>query len=90
LDLLIPFMHARIATKALDAAEQIGEDDWDDKAGTLFLALAPLLEAAVHLSGSEPLAQRWRTVDLISLLDRRVNVKRRLVWAYRLTLGFSV
>jgi tetratricopeptide (TPR) repeat protein len=70
---MLPLTHARMAAKALDAANLVSEEGWDasGEAGQLFLAVAPLLEAAVHLSGSEPIALRWRPAELISMLALR-------------------
>lgn len=70
---MLPLMHARIATKALDAAEQIKKDGWEETGenGPRFLSLAPLLEAAMTLTRSEPVTQRWRPKELISLLRRQ-------------------
>jgi hypothetical protein len=48
-------MHARIAAKALDAAEQISRDGWEAGADNAPLGLARALEAAVHLR--EPLLE---------------------------------
>jgi hypothetical protein len=69
---LLPSMHARVATKALDAAEVLRKEGWNsaEDAALRFLALAPLLEAAVHLSGFESIAQRWEPDKLVAMLRR--------------------
>jgi tetratricopeptide (TPR) repeat protein len=75
---LLPLMQARMATRALDAVDLLREGkDQDGSVWTLFAPLAPLLEAAVHLSGSEPMRRRWRPEELVLLLrgydDAREN-----------------
>jgi hypothetical protein len=66
---MLKLMQARVAARALDAAEQlIAGDDLTGDAWALLEPLIPLLEALVHLSGSEPIAQRWNPADLVSLL----------------------
>jgi tetratricopeptide (TPR) repeat protein len=66
---LLPLMQTRIATPAIDAIELIrsGEDGVGAACG-LLEPLAPLVEAAVRLCGSEPVIRRWRPNELIALL----------------------
>jgi hypothetical protein len=67
---LLPLMQARIATRALDAIELIRSGEDADGAAWGFLApMAPLVEAAVHLCGSDPVMRRWRPEELSSLLN---------------------
>jgi tetratricopeptide (TPR) repeat protein len=69
---MLKLMQARVAARALDAADQlIAGDDQTGDAWALLEPLTPLLEALVHLSGSEPIAQRWNPADLVSLLAQR-------------------
>jgi hypothetical protein len=57
---LLPLMQARLASRALDAAEVLrAGEDADGAAWALLAPLAPLVEAAVHLCGSEPVMRRW-------------------------------
>jgi len=52
---LLRLMEARLASRALDAAEVLRDgEDADGDAWALLAPLAPLLEAAVHLCGSSP------------------------------------
>jgi tetratricopeptide (TPR) repeat protein len=75
---MLPLMHARMATSAFDIAELLdAESDDASETWELFRPLAPLLEAAVHLSASETIARRWRPAELVSLLVRRVDA----MWA---------
>jgi hypothetical protein len=74
---MLKLMQARVAARALDAADQItADDDQTDEAWALLEPLTPLIEALVHLSGSDPIAQRWNPADLVSLLVRRENALR--------------
>jgi hypothetical protein len=74
---MLKLMQARIAARALDAADQItADDDQTGEAWALLEPLTPLLEALVHLSGSEPIAQRWKPADLVSLLVHRDDALR--------------
>jgi tetratricopeptide (TPR) repeat protein len=67
---LLPLMQARIATRALDAIEMIRSgDDADGASWGLLAPLAPLLEAAVQLCGSELVMRRWRPDELAAVLD---------------------
>jgi tetratricopeptide (TPR) repeat protein len=69
LALLLPLMQVRIATRGLDAIELMrGGDDADGAAWGLLAPLAPLIEAAVHMCGSEPVMRRWQPDGLAALL----------------------
>jgi tetratricopeptide (TPR) repeat protein len=67
---LLPLMQARTATRALDAIELIhGGEDTNGAAWGLLAPLAPLVEAAVQLCGSEPVMRRWRPKVLADVLS---------------------
>jgi len=66
---LLPLMQTRIATRALDAIELIRRaEDADGAAWGLLVPLAPLVEAAAQLCGSEPVVRRWRPNELAGLV----------------------
>jgi hypothetical protein len=61
---MLKLIQARVAARVLDVADQlIAGDDQTGEAWALLEPLAPLLEALVHLSGSEPIAQRCQPAD---------------------------
>ncbi|MFK4623509.1 tetratricopeptide (TPR) repeat protein [Bradyrhizobium diazoefficiens] len=66
---MLKLMQARVAACALDAADQLVADAGE--AWALLEPLAPLIEALVHLSNSDPIAQRWKPATLLSLLVQR-------------------
>ena len=89
---MLPSMHARIATRALDAAELLntenGREPWE-----FFRPLSPLVEAAVHLSDSQIIVRRWRPAELVcfyvildNVLKARAETHGRI---YLLTLMAS-
>ena len=73
----LPAAFARLASVVLDAVDTIAEGrDGDGGARRLFRSLAPLVSAAVELSGSELLRARFADTDLVgvaSTLDGEFN-----------------
>jgi tetratricopeptide (TPR) repeat protein len=68
---MLQLMQARIAARALDAADRmVATNAWGGPDWEVVWPLAPLLEALVHLSGSQPLAAKWQTNPVEPLLVR--------------------
>ena len=68
---MLKLMQARVAAHGLDAADQLtAGDDPSGAAWTLLEPLAPFIEALVHLSSSEPIAERWKPADLAFLFEQ--------------------
>ena len=63
---MLPQMHARLATKALDLFEAL--EDEDQKPDWELIALVPMVEAFIALSRSELLARRWKPERLAHLI----------------------